>query len=478
MKERMKKLNQMYKISGYHKQFIILFFVIEITAIIEIVAIPYITRRMLDIEIPSKNINTLILFGIIYTVFLIFQCYMTLKHCNMRSILKRKIQRDLREKVFNKMQVVKTKFYDDNETGIILQFLQTDTDNAGAIFPEIIVEMYFMGIFRFTIIAIFLMFVNLKITLFILLLYLVGFFVTLFFNKKTIIKIDQIRKLNIQIYNYINEGIQGFLTIKILNIIQKKEKELNDKLDEYNKSSDVLEKIVAKYNNIFTFIISLSVVIIIYFAGMSVVEGSMVYSDIVLLISYSSALEHGIRWVTRHLTNFNKSFFAYSKIMDFLNIEDVEDVEKGERLDKINSIKFKNVYFSYNGNQKNIEDFCLEINENEKVALIGRTGSGKTTVVNLICRFYEPTKGEILINDEDYKMYSIASIRNRIGYVMQDVQILPNTIVDNIKYVNESITLEEIVYIFKKLKLHNKIMKLDNGYFTDIYSNPDVLSSR
>ena len=109
----------------------------------------------------------------------------------------------------------------------------------------------------------------------------------------------------------------------------------------------------------------------------------------------------------------------------------------------------KNVYFSYNSNQKNIKDFCLNLEHGEKVALVGKTGSGKTTITSLLCRFYEPIKGEILINNKNYKKYKISSLRKRIGYVMQEVEIFPNTIIDNIKYINK-----------------------------DIYNNPDILSTR
>lgn len=478
MKNKLKELNQMYKNSGYHKQFIILFIIIELTAIIEIITIPYITKRIINIEIPNKNINALVILGMIYVVFLILQCYATLKHCNIRSILKRKIQRDLREKVFNKMQSVSTKYYDENETGLILQFLQTDVNDSGALFPEIIVEMYFMGLLRFSIIAIFLMFIDLKITLMILLLYIIGFIVTVYFNKKTIGIISDIRKINIELYNYINEGIQAFLTIKILNIIKDKEKELKNKIEEYNNSNNKLDKIVAKYNNIFAFIVSLSTAIIIYYVGIDVAKGIKAYASILLLIEYSSALEYEFKWFIKHLTDFNKSFFAYSKVLEFLNMNDIEELEKGEKIEKINSIEFKKLYFSYNENQKNIQNFSLQIKENEKIALVGRTGSGKTTIVNLLCRFYEPVKGTIYFNNNDYKKYSIYSIRNRIGYVMQEVQILPNTIIDNIRYVNSSISIQEIQNIFKKLKLHNKIISLEKGYETDIYNNNDILSTR
>lgn len=477
MKNKIKQIKEMYKVSGYHKQFVILFIIIVGLAIVDIKTIPYITRQMIDVDIPQSNIKALVMWGLIYIVFLLISCYLTLKHCNMRSILERKIKRDLRQKVFNKMQEIKTKFYDENDTGVILQFLQEDVNESGRMFAEVIVEMVFMGIIRFSIYAIFLLFVDIKITTIILSLYLIGYIVTVYFNRKTISIINKIRQVNIDVYSKINEGVQGFLTIKILNIIQKKEEELKELLQEYEETNNRLEKNVALYNNIFAFIVSLSTIVIIYFGGIKVVSGVMAYVEIMLLFEFSGSLEFEFNWFVRHLTNFNKSFISFSKILNFLKLDNVENIEKGENLEHINSIEFSNVQFSYNEYEKNIENFNFILNKNEKLALVGRTGSGKTTVVNLLCRFYEPARGEIRINSNNYLKYSISSLRRKIGYVMQDTYILPGTIMDNIKYVNSNITEEEIQNIFVKLKLHDKIIKLKDGYNTDISSNPDVLST-
>lgn len=268
MKEKRTKLKEMYQNAGYHKQFIFLFLLIEFTAIIEMITIPYIMKEMINVAIPNQNIKGLLLFGEIYILILLSQCYMVLKHCNMRSILKRKIQRDLKERVFSKLQEVDTKFYDENESGIIFQFLQSDTNEAASLFPTIIVEMYFMGLLRFGMIAIFLMLVDFKITLWILGLYLIGYLITIYFNRKTILMIDEIRNINIELYSMMHEGVEGFLSIKILNLVEKKEQELKAKLEEYSKRNDQLERIIAKYNHIFTFITSLSVVIILYGKGL------------------------------------------------------------------------------------------------------------------------------------------------------------------------------------------------------------------
>lgn len=477
MKNKIEQIKEMYKISGYHKQFLILFIIIVGSAILDITVTPYITRQIIDIDIPEHNIKALIIFGCIYIIFLLVSCYLTLKHCDMRSILERKIQRDLREKVFNKMQVTKTKFYDENDLGVILQFLQGDVNNAGKMFADVITEMVFMGIVRFSIYSIFLMFVDLKITLFILALYIIGYLVTVYFNKKTISLINNIRKVNIEIYSKVNEGVQGFLTIKILNIIQKKENELKQLLEEYELTNNKLEKNVSIYNNLFAFIVSLSTAIIIYFAGIKVTSGIMAYVEIMLLIQFNGSLNFEFKWVIRHLTNFNKSFISFSKILKFLKMDNIEDIKKGEYLENINSIEFSNVQFSYNGYEKDIKDLNFTLSKNEKLALIGRTGSGKTTIVNLLCRFYEPVQGKIKINDKDYLEYSISSLRKKIGYVMQDTYIIDGTILDNIRYVNNNITDEEIENIFKKLKLHDKIVKLKDGYNTNINSNIDIFST-
>ncbi len=478
LKEKFKQFNTMYEDVGYHNRFIALFALIIVTAVIDIVTIPFIVQEILNVEIPQHNLKGLSIFVGIYIFILLIQCYMVLKHCEMRCHLSRWIKRDLRNRIFEKLQKVKAKFFDENESGVILQFLQDDTQNAGELFPIASTEMFVMGLIRFSIEAVFLLFVNLKITVIILGFYFLGFIVTLLFNRKTMAKIIEIRKINQEIYTTINEGIQSFLTIKTLEMIQQKIKDLETKLEIYRTESSKLEKIISIYHSIFSFIISFSIITIIYLGGMDVLQGFMTYAQIMIMIDYSGYLEFDFSWFTRHLTDFNQSFFAYFKILELLEKTEEEDLKKGEKLtDKITSIEFDKVSFSYNNTKKNIKNFSLSVAENEKIALIGKTGSGKTTVTNLLERLYEPQQGEIRINQKDYREYNIASIRNKIGYIMQEVEMVPNTIIDNIKYVNQKITKEEIIEIFKKLRLHEKIMSLPKAYRTNIYENPDVLST-
>lgn len=478
LKKKMKEIKSMYDKTGYHKKLMILIFVIVVTAIIEIITIPYIMKQILDIYIPDQNKAMLILFTMIYIFFIILQCFLVLKHCDMRFVLKREIQRDLRGKIFSKLQYVKAEFYDRSNTGTILQFLQEDSLKAGELFPIIITEMFVMGLVRFSIVLVFLIFVNVKITLMILGLYLIGFIITLIFNKKTVSNIHEIRKINMEIYSIINEGIQSFFTIKTLDIVDQKCEQLRIKLEEFTQNNIKLEKIISIYKNIFEFITSFATIIIIYFGGLEILQGTMTYASIMLIIEYESSLKSQFNWFVKHLTDFNQSVISYSKILHFLEKEEEESLEKGKCLEeKVNEIEFKNVKFSYESSKNIIKNFSFKAKKNEKIALIGKTGSGKTTITNLICRLYEAQQGEILINGHNYKDYTVKSVRNKIGYIMQDVRIVPNTIVDNIRYVNKNITIEEIKDIFKKLKLHDKIMGLKDGYASDIYNNIDLFST-
>lgn len=135
----------------------------------------------------------------------------------------------------------------------------------------------------------------------------------------------------------------------------------------------------------FSFITSFSTISIIYLGGMDVLEGVMTYAEIMLMIDYGNYIEYEFNWFTRHLTDFNQSFFAYSKILGLLEQTEEEDLNKGEKLsEKITSIEYDKVSFSYNHMQKNIKNFSLVVQENEKIALIGKTGARKNNSYQFI----------------------------------------------------------------------------------------------
>lgn len=476
MKEKIKNIKKMIQLQGYKRWFVLLFIIILGTQILEVYVTPKLITKIFDYHIPNANIAGVIVICIIYTVFLFITCYATLKHVMIRCWLQRWIQRDLKNKIFEKLQYVKKEFYDKNTTGIILQFLNDDSHNASRLFSIISTEMFVMGLGRFFIIALFLLFVDIKLTIVVLIIYSIGAGITIYSNRSTVGRILELRKINTDIYTYINECINGVVTIKTLNIIKYKEEELEEKLNKYNKEKMQLEKRISLYKNLFTLVVSLVDILIVVIGGMNVIEGIFTYAQIILFIEYSGELSHEFNWFIKNISNYNKSYIAFYKALEFLEKDNIEDINKGKKLTNINNIRFDDVTFGYEQSNSIINNISFSVEKHESVAIVGKTGSGKSTITNLICRLYEPTSGKILINDTDYLKYNKKSIRNKIGYILQDIDILPNTIIDNIKYVKKDITMQEIEEIFKRLNLHDKIMSFEEGYNADIYNNPDLLS--
>ena len=134
------------------------------------------------------------------------------------------------------------------------------------------------------------------------------------------------------------------------------------------------------------------------------------------------------------------------------------------------------MYFSYNIDRQILSNISINVNNNDKIAIVGRTGCGKTTLVNLLCRFYDVSKGSIFINGENINNYTLESLRENIGYVMQDVVIFDGNIYDNINYANKDVQKEQIETICKKLRLHDKIISFSEGYELNLNKNQDLFS--
>lgn len=195
----------------------------------------------------------------------------------------------------------------------------------------------------------------------------------------------------------------------------------------------------------------------------------------IILARYISSPETYAKWVIDGFQIRNIGKISYEKINKILQKEE-EEIDIGEELENVSSIQFENISFSYDNEKNVLNDISFNVNKDESIALIGRTGSGKTSLVNLICRFYELKDGTIKINRKNYKEYSIKSLRGKIGYIMQKVVIFDGTILENINYANKDISKDKIIEICKKLNLHDKIISLKDGYETKISSDTDIFS--
>lgn len=431
---------------------------------------------MVEYAIPSKNIKLIVDLGIVYFIVNILRALATYFEDIGSEVFKKKVEADYREKIYLKLTKLKEKEIDNIRVGEILENIINDTKEVSKYFSMGIARPYFGGLLRLVGTLAVLMYLNVPIVIVTFFIYLIGFFVTFFFNKKSINFTRIKRKVNAKILNWSNEQVQGYQTIKSLEVQEKRLSEIKSLLVEYEKAVNRLEKNIRTYTCIYDFLVGMVGIATILIGAISLEKGILSYGAIVILSRYINQPETYAKWVVDGFQIRNVSKISYNKVYSILEKEE-EDIESGKDLEIANNIEFDNVSFSYNDNKNVVNNVSFEAKRNEKIAIIGRTGSGKTTLVNLICRFYDLQNGQIRINGKDYRKYSIKSLRNSIGYIMQKVVIFNGTILENINFSNKDISKEEIIKICKKLNLHEKIMSLKDGYETKITSDTDVFSA-
>lgn len=434
------------------------------------------TIVMVEYAIPSKNINLILILGISYFGVNILRSAATFFEDFNNEGFEKELQADYREKIYKKLQKTKQSELDKIKVGEILENIINDTKEFSRWYGIGICRSYFAGIVRLGGTLIVLAYLNIPIVTITFLIYLIGFFVTHIFNKKSIEYTKLKREANAKILNWSNEQVQGYSTIKALEIEKERLSELKLLILQYEIAANKLEKNIRIYSCLYDYIVSFVGVINILIGSISIEQGFITYGAMIILARYISSPETYARWVIEGFQYRNVGKIAYEKINNILQKEE-ENIDNGIELENVESVKFDDISFSYNNGRNVLEHISFEVQKNQSIALVGRTGSGKTSLVNLLCRFYDFDKGTIKINGKDYKQYSIGSLRNKIGYIMQKVVLFDGTILQNINYANKDISKNEIIEICKKLNLHEKIMSLKDGYETKISSDTDIFST-
>lgn len=431
---------------------------------------------MVEYAIPSKDIKLIIKLGIIYFAVNIFRAIATTFEAVNHDCFPKELEADYREKLFIKIQNLKQNELDKIRVGEILENIINDTKEFAKYYTYGICKSYLGGVLRLIGTLSVLMYLNIPIVTIAFLIYIVGFFITYIFNKKSIKFTKLKREANAKILNWSNEQVQGYQTIKSLEMQEQRLREIKLLISDYEKAVHKLEKNIRIYTCLYNFVISFIGVITILVGSISIESGILSYGALIILARYIDQPEVYAKWIVEGFQIRNVSKIAYNKINDIMQKEE-ENIEIGEELTYVNNIEFDNINFSYNKSSNVLNNISFKVDKNESVALVGRTGSGKTSIVNLICRFYELEDGAIRINGKDYKQYSIKSLRNKIGYIMQKVVIFDGTILENINYANKDISKEKIIEICKRLNLHEKIMSLKDGYETKISNDTDIFSA-
>ena len=451
---------------------------------------PKINQYAIDNFAVAKSLKGYWLFCLFVLILVVFQAL------NVRLMIKNAgktencIPYDMRKGAFQKLQELPISYYDRTPVGWIMARITSDIRRIGVTLSWHVVD-FFWSIFLIVIMTIFMLLTN--VTYALLVLSVVPFLVviSMIFQKKILHNFRKARKYNSQITAAFNEGITGAKTIKSLGIEDHMLSEF-DKVTTQMKDFSIRAATVSSvYTPLILFLGSIATGLVLWKGGFEVGTGALSYGTLVVFISYAVQFFEPVKQFARVFTELQYTQASAERVVSLLETEnDIVDSPEvsslyGHMLESNKeawpgfhgNIEFKDVTFRYKEGGNILEHFNLVIKSGEKIALVGETGSGKTTIVNLTCRFYEPSEGGILIDGVDYRERPLLWMYSNIGYVLQEPHLFSGSVKENITYGRQNATEEDIIRAAKIVNAHDFIMNLEKGYDTEVGERGSRLST-
>lgn len=406
-------------------------------------------------------IKICLIMGLVYLGQAIFEFFRGRILVDVTQDLIAKFRREISEKV----KYIPTSYFDKNKTGDLLSRMTNDVETLGKNLQQTI-----SSILSSIVLIVGILFVMIKISPTLTLVFLftlpMTYFSTKFISNKSQGYFRRKSKGLGSMVGFVEENFSGSELIKAFNYEKRAEKEfleINDNLYEVSYRASFMTGIMLP---IMTFISNLGYVMLSIVGGLLVLSGKLFVGDIQAVIQYVRRLSNPIEQLAEMASIFQASIAAAERVFEFLDQEPEEEIVKDEIKKPVEDIEFKNVYFSYDKKIPVINNLNLEVEKNKTVAIVGSTGAGKTTIVNLLMRFYDIDKGFIKINGKDIRDVSRKNLRSLFGMVLQDSWLFRGTIYENILYGREDATREEVIEAAKKAYCHSFIEKLPKGYDT------------
>lgn len=470
-----KVLKEMFDFTTNRRKTIKIGITIILASLPYLIFYQYVLSKVIDKYIPDKNINmvwvlSLILIAIIIIRFL-FDKYSEIQ----RKICYYDNDIQIKNKIFNSIQYANISNLDKIQVGKLFNLTTTQSFEASQMFVWNGLGIFAVRLKSIIVISIIMLFIDWKIAVVVIGIFILSYLVLIpFYNKN----MKTYKRLQISIINLqgkINEYIDSFSTTKTLRLEETNIKDIKVMLKESKKELIKSSKILGLHTALFTLLTFLSIIATLIIGGNQIILGIGLGSIIMLIVDYINDINGHMESLLDYVHGIINKYNCFINIFNIIGIDKEKD-EGTLELEKINSIEFKNVKLSYDGVNTILDDINFEINKPITIAIVGKSGAGKTSFVNLIPRFYNLTEGQILINGIDYKKYKLNELRKNISYVFQEPVILNMSIKDNLMYGNDNIQLEDVINVCKKLGINEKIETFDKGYDTIIYAETDLLS--
>ena len=439
---------------------------------------PYLLKIIVDDYILLKNYDGMLTLIMIMVGVLFLEVIFMYLFTFYANWLGQKVIKDLRVSIFQKIIKFKMSFFDNNAVGRLVTRTVNDIETIASIFSQGLFTII-ADILKMLTVLIVMLVISWELTLVVISIFPLLIYATRVFQKTMKVAFEKVRTEVANLNSFVQERISG---IKIVQIFSRESLEIKNFQEINSRHKDAWLKTVW-INSIFFPIAEISTSIciglLVWYGGFNNIQGDNIsLGTLFLFISMSGLLFRPLRQIADRFNTLQMGMVSTERIFKILEDDSIIQDKGVISMDNINGmIEFKNVTFSYVKNEKVIDDISFKVNSGETLAIVGPTGSGKTTITNLITRFYEYNKGEILIDGVDINDLKLDNIRNKVGIILQDVFLFADTIFNNIALYNDQISLKDVQSAAKKLEIHEFISSLPNGYNFNVSERGVTLSS-
>ncbi|PKO10781.1 MAG: ABC transporter ATP-binding protein [Chloroflexi bacterium HGW-Chloroflexi-2] len=437
----------------------------------------YLSKRIVDEGIVAGNKDALIGILSIYGALLVVQAIFAFFFIYLAGVLGERIRYDLRKALFNHLQKLSLSYYSRTPVGWIMSRVTSDTERVADLVTWGLLDMTW-GFMNIVTSMIFMLIISWKLAILVFIALPILFYVSIQFRKRILVQFRNVRKLNSKITGAYNENITGVRVIKALGRESGNLEEFSYITSDMYKASYRAAWLSALFLPTVQIVSSFALGAIVWYGGLQADYGLITIGGIQAFVSYVTFMMWPIQDLARVFAEMQHAMASGERIFSLLDaVPSVKDQPKAYDPGTIfGEIEFDQVSFAYEDNKPVLQDFSLKVKPGETIALVGPTGGGKTTIVNLLCRMYEPTKGKIKINGKDYTDFSLHGIQSRIGMVLQTPHLFSGTIRENLRYGRLDATDDEIERAAQLAGAHEFITKLEKGYEEPVGEGGNLLS--
>jgi ATP-binding cassette, subfamily B, multidrug efflux pump len=432
---------------------------------------PYFTKMAVDDYITPKQTDGIWLFALAFFGLFLFRFIFSYIQEILLNTVGQKVMFDIRTQIYTKLQKQEVAYYDKNPVGRIITRITSDVDALNELFTSGVIDVLGDLVIILAIVGM-MFYLDWKLALVSLLTIPLLFAATNWFRKRAREGFDKVRTRNAKLNSFLQEYISGAQTVQLFNAEDKARSKFHDINDDYRNANIETIYYYSIFYPLVDFIGTIGVAVIIWFSGyqfiseMAANRQILTIGVVIAFVQYSQQLFQPIRDLSDKFNILQAAIVASHRIFVLLDLPvQIESPEQSKKSGKaVGKIEFQNVWFAYKEENWILKDVSFTINPGESIALVGHTGSGKTTVTNLLMRFYDIQKGKILLDGVDVREWDLQTLRENFAVVLQDVFLFSGSIEENIRLGNREINDEKIIWASKEVHADEFVQKLEGGY--------------